>query len=197
MKQFWDERYAEKEFVYGTMPNQFLAEQLLKLKAGSILLPCEGEGRNAVFAANNGWHVTAFDFSNEGLNKANLLAKQNGVSIDYLIGDASVINFENNSFDVIALIYAHFPAAIRASIHKRMFNWLKPGGTLVLEAFNPLQLKNTSGGPKDINMLYTESMLAQDFDTLKIVHSVTHNIVLNEGKFHNGLASVVQFVGKK
>lgn len=197
MKQFWDERYAEKEFVYGTMPNQFLAEQLLKLKAGSILLPCEGEGRNAVFAANNGWQVTAFDFSNEGLNKAHLLAKQNGVSIDYLIGDASVINFENNSFDVIALIYAHFPAAIRAIIHKRMLNWLKPGGTLLLEAFNPLQVKNTSGGPKDINMLYSEGMLAQDFDTLKIVHSVTHDIVLNEGKFHNGLASVVQFVGKK
>jgi hypothetical protein len=66
----WNERYANEEFAYGEEPNNYLKEQLTKLDAGKILFPAEGEGRNAVFAAKEGWTVSAFDISNEGLRKA-------------------------------------------------------------------------------------------------------------------------------
>ena len=89
----WNERYSQEEFAYGEEPNQYLKEQLEKLKAGTILFPAEGEGRNAVFAAQLGWDVSAFDISKEGKNKANQLAEKNGISIDYQVGPLEALNF--------------------------------------------------------------------------------------------------------
>ena len=74
MKEFWEIRYAEKQYAYGENPNVYFKEQLDKLKPGKILLPAEGEGRNAVYAAKQGWEVMAFDLSSEGKNKAEKLA---------------------------------------------------------------------------------------------------------------------------
>lgn len=197
MNEFWNHRYNENDFAYGVLPNQFLAEQLEKIPSGKILFPCEGEGRNAVYAALNGWNVTAFDLSEAGLNKANMLANQNQVTIDYKIEDAMEITFEPESFDVIALIYAHFPANNRAQIHSKMLSWLKPNGIIILEAFNPFQLSNTSGGPKEITMLYTEEMMENDFKSLTTKLLKSESIILNEGKYHQGKANVIRYVGTK
>lgn len=76
MSQFWNERYSQAEYVYGETPNVFFAAQLDKLSAGTIILPCEGEGRNAVYAASQGWEVKAFDASEAGQKKALLLAEK-------------------------------------------------------------------------------------------------------------------------
>ena len=54
----WNERYSKEEFAYGDQHNNYLKEQLEKLKIGKILFPAEGEGRNAVFAAKLGWVIT-------------------------------------------------------------------------------------------------------------------------------------------
>jgi 2-polyprenyl-3-methyl-5-hydroxy-6-metoxy-1,4-benzoquinol methylase len=197
MEEFWNNRYAEKDFAYGTEPNDFLKDELEKLPAGKILFVCEGEGRNAVFAAKQNWIVEAFDLSKEGKRKASLLAKQNNVSINYQIANASTIEYSENSFHVVVLIYAHFPETIRKSVHERIVSWLKPGGIVVLEAFNPNQLNNTSGGPKDLTMLYTKEIMTDDFKNLMVQQISTETIELNEGKYHIGKADVIRFVGKK
>jgi 2-polyprenyl-3-methyl-5-hydroxy-6-metoxy-1,4-benzoquinol methylase len=197
MNQTWNQRYAEKDFAYGLLPNEFLKAQLEKLPKGNILFPCEGEGRNAVFAAQNGWNVTAFDFSEVGFEKANLLATQNQVAINYSVADALEITFEPESFDAIALIYVHFPEKVRIQFHAKIMNWLKPRGCIILEVFNPLQLNNSSGGPKDISMLYTKEMIEHDFKSIRTKLLCSETIVLNEGKYHQGKADVIRYVGVK
>jgi ubiquinone/menaquinone biosynthesis C-methylase UbiE len=193
----WDERYREPEFAYGKEANQFLQEQLVTLPVGKILFPCEGEGRNAVFAAQKGWEVAAFDASQEGLKKATSLAAERLVAIEYQIGDALHIEYPIGSFDAIALVYAHFPSEIRQSLHQKFVTWLKPGGVILLEAFHPNQLQNSSGGPKLSSMLLTPEILEDDFATLETVLVGTATIVLDEGKYHQGKADVVRYVGKK
>ena len=197
MQDFWDKRYAETEFAYGALPNEFLKEQLQNLSTGKILFVCEGEGRNAVYAAIQQWNVEAFDLSAEGKKKALQLAEQNNVTINYQVKDATTIQYPENSFDCIALIYAHFPETIRKSIHKKVMNWLKLNGYVIIEAFNPNQLKNTSGGPKDLSMLYTKEIMADDFKDLMFQQISTETIELNEGKYHIGKADVIRFIGKK
>ena len=120
MKQFWNERYAEKEFAYGKEPNQFLKENLHKLPKGKILFVAEGEGRNAVFAAQNGYEVVAFDYSESAKDKALTLAKEQNVRIDYLISDVMDVSFETESFDAIVFIFAHFPAVFRKQAHQKL-----------------------------------------------------------------------------
>ena len=196
-KEFWNERYSAEVYVYGTAPNTFLRKQLECLIPGSVLFPCEGEGRNAVFAAQHGWKVSAFDASETGKEKALLLAKKQEVDFTYDVADAMEISYPEASFDVIALIYAHFHENIRQTLHHKMISWLKPGGILILEAFNPLQLSNTSGGPKDPSMLYTNEMLQSDFNQLQTILLGNEKIILDEGSFHRGPADVIRCVGQK
>ena len=197
MNHFWNDRYAEKEFAYGILPNEFLKNTLEPMSPGKILFICEGEGRNAVYAAQKNWEVTAFDLSEEGKNKALSLSKEKNITLNYQIGDAAVIEYPENTFHCITLIYAHFPATIRQSIHQKTVKWLKPKGTLILEAFNPDQLANSSGGPKELSMLYTIEMIKEDFKGLTINALKSEQIELNEGKYHQGKANVIRLIGKK
>ena len=141
MQEFWNERYSQEEMIYGSEPNEFYKEQLAKLKPGKLLLPAEGEGRNAVYAAAHGWKVEAFDYSEAGQAKAKQLAQKQGIKLKYEVADASTFEAKPNSFDAVALIYAHFPVALRYTLHRKVVQWLKPGGTLILEAFHPTQLR--------------------------------------------------------
>jgi len=197
MSSFWNERYREEGYAYGEEPNVFFAEQIDKLKQGVIVLPCEGEGRNAVYAASKGWEVNAFDMSVAGKSKALQLANRQNVRLSYTIEDATKVAYPLGSIDVVAFIYAHFPVTIRKQIHKKAITWLKLGGRIILEAFNPEQLQNTSGGPKDVTMLYTEEMLLGDFAELEIELIETIQIALTEGKYHQGKAEIIRFVGVK
>ena len=197
MKSFWNERYAAQEYVYGETPNAFFKAQLEKLSPGRLLLPCEGEGRNAVFAAQMGWEVEAFDQSEVGRDKAFRLAKRKAVQINYQICDWSEASYPAESFDAIALIFAHLPAALRATAHQQLIPYLKPGGTLILEGFNPRQLQYQTGGPKDPSMLFTEAMLQQDFAELELLELYETEEELDEGPYHSGVAAVIRLVGRK
>jgi SAM-dependent methyltransferase len=197
MKNFWNERYSEKDYAYGEEPNLFFAEHISELIPGKMILPAEGEGRNAVFAASLGWNVSAFDTSDEGKAKAMLLADKKGVIIDYTVDNAVSIFYPDNGVDVVAFIFAHFPPSVRKEIHQKAIQWLKPGGKIILEAFNPKQLNNLSGGPKDISMLYSEDMIRNDFENLDIEILQLTRTILNEGKYHEGIADVLQFSGTK
>lgn len=200
--QRWDDRYKNEEFAYGEDPNNYLKEQLEKLNPGSILFPAEGEGRNAIFAAKLGWKVSAFDISEEGKNKALKLAKSNNVSIDYQVGELETLDFQEEQFDVIALIYAHFPAAIKSKIHRQLDQLLKKDGIIIFEAFSKKHLefvtKNEKvGGPKDIESLFSIEEIKADFPNYEIIELEEKEIELNEGLFHNGTGSVIRFIGRK
>ena len=198
----WDDRYKNEEFAYGEEPNLYFKEHLEKLDVGNILLPAEGEGRNAVFAAKRGFKVNAFDISSEGKNKALKLAKSNNVTIDYKVGELNSLNYSIEQFDVIALIYAHFPANIKSSYHKELDKYLKRGGYVIFEAFSKRHLKYIQkneevGGPKDIDSLFSIEEMISDFSNYKIIELEEKEIELREGLFHNGTGSVIRFVGVK
>lgn len=197
MDKFWDERYAEKEFAYGKDPNEFFRQELLKLPPGRLLLPGEGEGRNGVFAASIGWDVIAFDQSEEGRKKALSLAKQKGVNLKYQI--TSINDFENKpeSFDCIALIFVHFPETERKIIHQKLLSFVRPGGKIIIEVFSKSQLGRSSGGPKLLEMLYSEPELREDFRKLNALQITELEGELNEGKYHQGKAMLIRLLGEK
>lgn len=198
----WDDRYKSEEFAYGEEPNNYLKEQIKKIETGSILFPAEGEGRNAVFVAKLGWKVSAFDISEEGRNKALILAKNNNVLIDYQVGELETLNFQEDQFDAIALIYAHFPAEIKSKIHKQLDALLRKNGIIIFEAFSKNHLEYVTknekvGGPKDIESLFSIEEIKADFPDYEIIELEEKEIELSEGLFHNGTGSVIRFVGRK
>ena len=197
MNDFWNERYSQNDYAYGIQPNVFFKQTLLKLKPGRILLPAEGEGRNAVFAAKNRFEVYAFDTSSEGKKKAAKLAKEYDVNMDYQVGVLEELNFEEVSFDGVACIYAHFPKAIRKVMHQQILKLLKPNGIVIFEAFSKEQIQYSSGGPKDIAMLFSEDEVKEEFQGITFDFLKTEIIELNEGAFHQGKGSVVRFIGTK
>lgn len=202
MKEKWDERYSHPEYAYGQLPNRFLEEKLAKLPVGTILFPAEGEGRNAVYAAKLGWQVSAFDISSEGQKKAKLLADKHNVSVAYSVGELSSMYYLENSFDAIALIYAHFPGNIKSDCHKKLVSLLRPGGTLIFEAFSKKHLAYVTqnekvGGPKDLATLFSIEELMIDFNDFDFEELSEQEIKLNEGQYHIGLGHVIRFVAKK
>ncbi len=197
MQNPWDERYAREEYIYGIEPNNFLKEQLALLKPGRILFPAEGEGRNAVYAASLGWQTDAFDQSVEGQKKALKLAAQKSVAIHFTIQSLSDWNPEAEKYNCIALIFVHLPEALRQQVHKSAIKALKPGGTLILEAFTINQLPRASGGPKNAELLFTREMISTDFKNLSILKLTETQVQLNEGPLHQGIADVIQLTGNK
>lgn len=198
----WNERYGTEAFAYGKKPNNFLKEQLDQLPVGSILFPAEGEGRNAVYAAQLGWQVAAFDISIEGQKKAFQLAEKNNVKIEYEVGELETLNYKPDQFDAIALIYAHFPANIKSLYHKTLDTYLKKGGVIIFEAFSKRHLdyvaKNEKvGGPRDIASLFSIDEIKSDFPNYDFDQLVEMEIELNEGTYHNGIGSVIRFVARK
>ncbi len=198
----WNQRYSKEEFAYGEQPNNFLKEQLENVEPGAILFPAEGEGRNAIFAAKLGWNVFAFDISSEGKNKALSLAAKNDVKIDYQVGELQTLNYHDEQFDAISLIYAHFPSEIKSAMHKSLNNYLRKGGLIIFEAFSKNHLeylaKNEKvGGPKEIEMLFSVDEIKSDFSNYDILQLEEKVIELKEGEFHNGEGSVIRYVGRK
>lgn len=197
ISSFWDKRFGNEEYVYGTDPNQFFKSAIDHLPIGKILIPGAGEGRDAVYAASLGWDVYCLDLSPEGRNKAQKLAADKGVSIHYDIINISDATYPNNSFDVIASIFFHLPTPVRHHFFSQVVNWLKPDGRFIAELFSKDQLQFASGGPKDIDMLTNDALLTSELSKLKCLHIHQHETLLQEGSFHNGLASVVDYIGIK
>jgi len=197
MKDFWNERYKATEYAYGEAPNQFMAEQLKQLTPGRILFPGEGEGRNAVYAATQNWEVNAFDISIEGQKKAQLLAKKHNTTINYQVLNYEDVDFPPESFDCIVLIFAHIHAEKRTDIHRKLASFLKPGGHLLLESFTKEQVAYNTGGPKNVDMLYSEEELRHDFSSFSELSIRQTEEALNEGRFHQGKASLIRVIGVK
>lgn len=194
MKEFWDIRYSNEVYAYGTKPNEFLRIQLEDSSPGNILFPAEGEGRNAVYAASKGFDVFAFDYSVAGRKKALDLAHSFGVSIQYEISTFEDCSYPEGSFDFIALIFTHMPAGKRKEWHSKLISFLKPGGMIILQGFAKEQISKNSGGPKDLTMLFSKDELLDDFRVLNCEFIQQEMTLLNEGEFHQGEASVINAI---
>jgi SAM-dependent methyltransferase len=197
MENIWDQRYGQEGYIYGKAPNAFFKQETDRLKPGKILLPAEGEGRNAVYAAKNGWQVLALDMSQAGRNKALKLAEEAGVGIQYEICDLTSCLLPENEFDALAIIFAHFPSETRRLVYRKLLGALKPGGTLILETFSKKQFGKTSGGPQNLDMLNNIEELKLDFKDLDFKEISESEVDLQEGDFHVGKAKVIRIVAVK
>lgn len=192
----WNERYAVDEYVYGTEPNAFLAENA-GLLAGPVLSLAEGEGRNAVFLASLGLDVLGVDGSAVGLAKARRLAAARGVSIRTETADFAEYEPPRESFGAVVSIFAHTPSQVRQRLHRLVERSLKPGGIILLEAYRKAQFGRGTGGPPDADMLMARADLEQDFPNCQVLLSQEIERDVTEGIFHRGQACVVQFIARK
>ncbi|MEZ5070017.1 MAG: class I SAM-dependent methyltransferase [Bacteroidales bacterium] len=197
MTSFWDLRYESEEFVYGKGPNLFFRNELQKLKPGRLLLPGEGEGRNAVHAARQGWQVQAFDQSEVAARKALQFAASEGVRIDYAVSPLESFPFEEESADAVGLTYVHVTPEQRRYLHDKVAGALKPGGRLILEAFDRKQIDRESGGPRAVDMLFDTEELRKDFGQLDILSLEICDEQLQEGRGHRGEAVVIRLLAEK
>ena len=197
----WDERYSEAEYVFGTEPNDFLKEVSSSVPVGGrVLCLAEGEGRNAVFLAEQGYEVTAMDLSKVGLDKAIKLAEARGVTILTQVADLAEYQFEDGQWDAIVSIWAHMPSQVRQYVHAQIASALKPNGVFIVEAYTKDQLKmDAVGGPSATQQERFGSLTqlrVELSDLTEVVGKETRRMI-SEGKRHQGLSAVVQFVGRK
>lgn len=191
----WDERFGGDDYFYGTRPNAFLVEQAYRLWPGArVLVPGDGEGRNGVWLAEQGLDVLSIDGSAVGSAKALRLASDRGVSIAVETADLTRWTWPTDRFDVVVSLFLHLPPAERAFVHARLVAALRPGGFIILEAFRPEQLAFSSGGPKDMSLLYTKKQLKADFGRTNILLLEEVIVDLDEGPVHRGKAATIRMV---
>ena len=190
----WDERYATDEYLYGTEANTFLTSVIDRIPPGRVLCLAEGEGRNAVWLAEQGRSVTAVDASPVGLDKARQLAAARGVYIDAVVADLADYPIPADHWDAIVSIFCHIRPDLRLDLHRRSVRGLRPGGVFVLEAYTPAQLRHRTGGQPNEAMLMTLAGLRQELAGLDFVHAVECEREVVEGRLHHGLGAVVQVV---
>lgn len=197
MKDQWDKRYSDSEYVYGKQANQFLSEHLEDIPRGHILSLAEGEGRNAVFLAKNGRQVTAIDSSSVGLEKANRLAEENSVSIKTVCADLAHYHIADNSYDGIISIFCHLPADARKFLYSQLSSAIKPGGIFLLEAYTPAQIGKGTGGPPLVEFTVEWREMKTYLHDFDILHAEELDRDVVEGKLHTGIGSVLQIIAKR
>ena len=193
----WDERYSEAGFAYGDQPNDFLAARFAEIPPGPVLdLGC-GEGRNAVFLAEQGYDVTAVDQSAAGLQKAERLAAQRGVEITTVQADLGQFTLQPNHWAGVVSVFCHLPPELRRSLYTSVVQGLRPGGVLLLEAYTPAQVGRGTGGPSNPDSMLSLDRLKDELPGLEWIVAEEKERDVREGSFHTGLASVVQFIGRR
>lgn len=197
----WDQRYNEDGFAYGTDPNDFLAAEFHRIpEGGRVLCLAEGEGRNAVFLAKQGFQVTAVDQSAVGLQKAEAFAKVQGVNIDTIVADLNDFDFGDNKWDGIISIAAHVPPVLRKKLHSNVVKSLGNKGVFILEAYTEahLDMEGIGGPPPAQKALFMSiEALTEELDGLDFVIKTEVTRHMNEGKYHQGESAVVQVVASK
>ncbi len=196
--RFWDQKYAADEYYYGTAPNAWLVGQAHRLQPGMRALSvADGEGRNGVWLAGQGLAVTAVDASPRAIAKARALAAERAVTVAHVQADLTRWAWPEAAFDVAVAIFAHFPPEHRPAIHRAMLDALVPGGLVLIEAYSPYQHLHRTGGPPDLDMLYTAWRLGQDFKGAEILELAEVTTELAEGRGHRGRSAVVRLVARR
>ncbi|MDE1930999.1 MAG: class I SAM-dependent methyltransferase [Alphaproteobacteria bacterium] len=195
----WNARFQRDDYLFGTAPNRFLASQAAHFRSGQHALAiADGEGRNGVFLAKQGLKVLSVDFSPVALAKARRLAAREGVPIETACADLATWAWERERFDVIAGIFIQFAdASLRARLFQSLRGALKPGGVILIQGYRPEQIGYGTGGPKELDHLYTAAMLRTAFAGFDILHLVEHDEVIHEGTGHDGMSALVDLVARK
>jgi SAM-dependent methyltransferase len=197
--QRWQSRFDTPQYIFGTAPNYFLASCKKLLPAsGKVLAVADGEGRNGVWLAEQGFDVVSIDFSEAAQAKAAALAKERGAKIELIHADVHAWDYPPDAFDVVVEIFTQFSApAERAQKWAGMRKALKPGGPLIIQGYTPKQLQYGTGGPKEIENLYTRALLEQAFGDFRDVIIVEEELEMHEGAAHGGMSAVINFTGRK
>lgn len=193
----WDERYSGGEYAYGTKPNKFLEENFNHIPKGKVLSLAEGEGRNAVFLAKQGYSVTAVDASIVGLNKARKLAQENGVVAEFIHADLADYDLGENRWDGIVSIFCPLPSSLRKQLYKKVEAGLKRNGVFLLEAYTPAQLEYGTGGGNSADVMQSKESLSLELASLKFRHLIELERGVIEGTYHTGIGAVVQAIASK
>lgn len=193
----WDQRYAIEDYFYGTRPNDFLQTEVARLPRGKVLCIGDGEGRNGVWLAEQGFTVTSLDLSAVGLRKAEALAVRHGTTIHTVCADLAVFDFGQEVWQGVVSIWCHLPSALRRDVAARLVRGLAPGGAVLVEVYTPAQLAHGTGGPKDPDMLPTSALLRAEFAGLQVELDQERERDVQEGHGHRGRSAVVQFVARK
>jgi cyclopropane fatty-acyl-phospholipid synthase-like methyltransferase len=195
----WDERYAGEDYHFGTEPNAFLASQHARLRPGmSCLAVADGEGRNGVWLAQQGLEVLSVDSSPVALEKAKKLAAQRGVNVRFELADLMQWEWGENRFDLVVAIFIQFaPPGMRERMFDSIRHCLKPGGLLLLQGYTPRQHQYRTGGPSQVENLYTEAMLRAAFADMEILQLREHDDFISEGTGHHGMSALIELVARK
>ena len=183
-RQGWDERYRATELVWGAGPNRFLVDEVTGLKPGTALDVACGEGRNAIWLAQNGWQVVGVDFSPVGLEKAHRLAVESGVTVEWVQGDLTTWE-PPNTYDLVVVMYLHLPGDIRHSVFARMAKSVAPGGTMLVVGHDMLNLSEGTGGPQNPAVLYGPEDVVGDIGsvlTIERAERVRRPVSTSEGE---------------
>ncbi|MCA8932117.1 MAG: methyltransferase domain-containing protein [Rhodospirillaceae bacterium] len=197
---FWDAKFAASDYVYGTRPNAFVADQSYLLNPGSrVLAVADGEGRNGVWLAAQGHKVTSIDFSPRALQKAAALALGRSVALRTVCADLLDWDRPADTYDAAAMTFLHLPPDHRRPVLAGIARTLKPGGLLLAEGFAPAQVGMPSGGPRDPALLYDPEVLSDELAAvgLAVVQCAVAEVTLSEGRGHNGPAMVTRLVARK
>lgn len=199
LANIWDERYAGDEYFYGRKPNDFLVAQRGLLTPGlSCLAVADGEGRNGIWLAEQGLRVHCIDSSSEAQRKAKLLAREKNVQPDFEQADLLEWHWGENRFDIVAAIFIQFAnPEQRALLFANIQRCLKPGGLLLLQGYTPRQLEYRTGGPSQLENLYTEAMLRTAFSDMEILQLREHDSHIEEGSGHKGMSALIDLVARK
>ena len=197
--QRWQERYSTSDYRFGREPNEFLLRcRPLLPRSGRALAIADGEGRNGVWLAQQGLDVLSIDFSPAGQAKARALAAEHKVAIAFVEADVHAWPYPADAFDVVVEIFTQFSApANRARKWAGMRRALKSGGLLIVQGYTPKQLDYGTGGPKQIEHLYTRDMLERAFADLADVEIVEEERELNEGTGHSGMSAIIGLTARK
>ena len=195
----WNRRYAGDDFLFGTAPNAWLREHVAHLPPGGrVLCVADGEGRNSVWLARQGFRVEAFDIAARAVEKAEAFARREGVSVRYAVADIDGYDWPEAAFDGIVAIFVQFAdPQTRTRLFERMVRSLAPGGVLILQGYTPAQLAHGTGGPGKRSHLYTEAMLRADFAVLQLRLLRDYEADLDEGERHRGRSALIGLVALK
>ncbi len=195
----WEARYSAPEYIFGREPNYFLASCAALLpRHGKALAVADGEGRNGVWLAEQGLDVTSIDFSPAAQAKAIALARERGVKVAFVRADVHDWNYPEAAFDVVVEVFTQFSSpAEREKKWAGMRRALKPGGLLIVQGYTPKQLQYGTGGPKELENLYTRGLLADAFGDLHDVAIVEEELEMHEGTSHGGMSAVIGLTARK
>ena len=195
----WNQRFSTNQYFFGTEPNAFLTSQRHLLQAGqSALAVADGEGRNGVWLASLGLDILSVDFSEVAIEKARKLAVQNRVTLKTEMVDLFLWDWGQERFDVVVAIFIQFAAPHeRTLLFSNMKKCLKPAGYLLLQGYRPQQLEYKTGGPPQIENMYTTVLLQEHFADMTILHLCEHDDFIAEGTGHYGMSALIDLVARK